>query len=47
MSEEKAAAKEEESEQSDDLKQAQEDSLSPEQKHENYLKTLERLHNEP
>ena len=47
MSEDKDTVKEEKGEQADAIKQAQGDSLTADQKHANYLKTIERLHNEP
>ena len=47
MAEDKTTQKEDKSEKSEAVKQAQKDSLSPEQKHKNYLDDIERLHNEP
>jgi len=47
MTDEKTTAKQEKSDKSELVKQTQADSLSPEQKHKNYLADIERLHNEP
>jgi len=47
MTEEKTTSKQEKNDKSDLVKQTQKESLSPEQKHQNYLDDIERLHNEP
>jgi hypothetical protein len=39
-------SKDEKDERSDDVKQAQKDSASPDDKHDRYLKDLERIHGE-
>ena len=47
MADDKTTQKDDKPEKSDAVKQAQKDSLSPEQKHKNYLDLLEKLHGEP
>jgi hypothetical protein len=47
MADEKTPTPQEKSAKEDTIKQAKADALSPDQKHQNYLADIERLHNEP
>ncbi len=47
MADEQTKQKEEQSEKEKVVKQTQKEALSPDQKHQNYLDDIERLHNEP
>ncbi len=47
MADEQTTKKDEKSEKNEALEQQLKDTLSPEQKHKNYLEDVERLHNEP